>query len=53
MKRYKKPLVVKIEVGPPARGHYNFQGGKTTFDNRPKRMRTRAAIQRGWRKDYE
>jgi hypothetical protein len=46
MRHYKEPM--KVTIAAPARrtGHYNFQGGKCTHDNRPKRLRTRSAQHR-------
>ena len=52
MSRTKKKMVVKLEIGPTSRRHYNYQGGKTTFDNRPKRLRTRATRNRDWQREY-
>lgn len=42
----KKKRITKLEIEKPKKriGHYNYQGSKTTFDNRPKKLRTRKNI---------
>lgn len=42
MARKNKVETIKITPPKPRTGPYQFQGSKCTFDNRPKRNRTRA-----------
>ena len=47
--------IIKIKVKKPwqvATGHKENHSD-TTFDNRPKRLRTRKAIDRQWRNEYD
>ena len=46
--------VVKIKIKQPwevPTGHREHK--ETVFDNRPKRLRTRGAIDKQWRKEYD
>ena len=46
--------VIKIKVKKPwqvSTGHKEYR--ETTFDNRPKRLRTRKAVDKQWRNEYD
>lgn len=51
-KKYGKVKVASKPVWEQAKGHYDFRGN-TTFDNRPKRKRTRGAAKQAAMRDYD
>ena len=46
-------MKITINVKPKRTGHINKRSGAGQHDNRPKRLRTRDAVNKNWKMDSE